>query len=445
MHRNFVMMSLMAVALCASLFLPDVAQAATVLSPHAFGSAGDIACAAAVGMVGLGPMTAAERRKGRYLRAPDGHPALTKEFTEAIEAQFAKLDDKVEDALRQAKAADAIALELAQKVDGDNRPGTSRHEESWGDQFVKSLDQLEEVGRASAQGRRASWGMEIKATVTTGAESGGPIGAAPYRDGAVMMPRRQLRVRNLIPVIGITSGAVEYPKQTTRTNNAAMVPETTIKPESAYGFTMETAVPKVIAHWVPASKQALEDGPQLRGIIDTELVHGLDLKEDEQLVNGSGTGENLDGLVTNATAFNDPIDLSSPTMIDTIGVAILQGTLADFVPSGIIMHPSDWMRIRLLKDGDGKYLLGEPGAQIEPRLFGLPVVPTASMATDKFLIGDFQAAATIYDRWSTRIEVSTEHADFFVRNMVAILAERRLAQAIKQPGALIYGDFGNVT
>jgi HK97 family phage major capsid protein len=66
------------------------------------------------------------------------------------------------------------------------------------------------------------------------------------------------------------------------------------------------------------------------------------------------------------------------------------------------------------------------------------------MTIDKFLVGNFQAAATLYDRWAPRVEVSTEHADFFVRNLVAVLAEERIGTAVKQAKALTYGDFGLV-
>lgn len=280
--------------------------------------------------------------------------------------------------------------------------------------------------------------------MTTAAGSGGPVGGQAYRDGLSVMPTRPLRVRNLLPTVQISTGAVEYPKQTTRTNNANTVPETTLKPESAYGFTMQTVTPKVIAHWVPASRQILEDAPQLRGIIDTELLYGLALKEDAQLLAGDGTGENLSGLITNATPYSAPFAITGGTMIDQVGLGILQTTLADFTPTGIVMHPSDWMRIRLLKNADGEYLLGDPGAAVPPVLFGLPVVATTSMSIDKFLVGDFQRAATLYDRWTPRVEVSSEHSDFFTRNLIAILAEQRLALAIKQAGALTYGDFGNV-
>jgi HK97 family phage major capsid protein len=208
---------------------------------------------------------------------------------------------------------------------------------------------------------------------------------------------------------------------------------------------MQTVTPKVIAHWVPASRQILDDAPQLRGIIDTELLYGLGLKEEAQLLGGDGQGENLSGLITNATPYVAPFDpAGTETMLDTIALAILQNALAEEPADGIVIHPSDWMRMRLLKDGDGNYILGAPGANVPSVLFGLPVVPTQAMTVDKFLVGNFQRAATLYDRWTPRVEVSTEHADFFTRNLVAILAEERIALAVKNAAALTYGDFGNV-
>jgi HK97 family phage major capsid protein len=368
--------------------------------------------------------------------------ALTKEFTDAVEQQFSKLNKDVQDALSEAKTASIIIRDFEQKM---ARPrGSDEPAESAGQEFAAHLMELKDIASASANGRRANFSLEMKATITTAAGSGGPLSPQPYRDGLIQAPRRVLRVRGLLPVIGISTGEVQYPKQTTRTNNAAPVAEAALKPESAYGFTMQTTTPKVIAHWVPASKQVLEDAPQLSGIIDTELLYGLALREDAQILAGDGTGENLPGLITNSTAYVAPITITGSTMLDQVALAMLQVSLADFNPTGIVMHPSDWMRIRLLKNADGEYLLGAPGANVEPLLFGLPVVPTTSMPIDKFLVGDFPSAATLYDRWTPRIEVATEHADFFVRNMIAILAEERIALAIKQAGALVYGDFGNV-
>jgi HK97 family phage major capsid protein len=366
---------------------------------------------------------------------------LTKEFTDAVEAQFGKLNADVQEALRKAGTAESILHELEQKMDRRGSGGGNQTD-TWGQQFVDS-DGVKAM--AEERSRPARFRMDVKTTITTSSTSAGPLTPGAYRDGVVSLPKRDLRVRDVLPVVQISTGAVEYPKQTVRTNSAAMAAEGATKPESAYGWEMETVTPKVIAHWVPASVQILSDAPQLRDTIDTELRYGLALKEDEQLLSGSGSGENLTGLIPNSTAYSAPITIPGDTMPDQIGLALLQVSLAGFVPSAIIMNDADWLRILLSKDAAGGYLIGDPQGTTQKVLFGIPVVTTTSMAVDKFLVGDFPRAATLYDRWSPRVEVSTEHADFFVKNLVAIRAEQRLALAIKNELALVYGDFGNVS
>lgn len=367
--------------------------------------------------------------------------ALTKEFTDTVEKQLGLLSADVKKALEEAGFAQAVARDLEQKA-ARPRGGDGFESKSWGEQFVES-DGLKAFSDEASRPRR--FRMDVKTTITTGSTSGGPVVPAAYRDTFLPMPQRRLRVRDLLPVVSVSTGSIEYPKQTLRTNAANTVAEVAAKPESAYGFTMQTVTPKVIAHWIPASRQILEDAPQLRDIIDTELRYGLDLKEDAQILAGDGIGENLSGLITNATAYSAPFDpAGTENEMDKVALALLQTTLADFIPNGIVMHPSDWMRIRLLKDADGNYLLGPPGAAVPPVLFGIPVVETTSISVDKVLVGDFQRAATLYDRWSPRVEVSTEHDDFFTRNLVAILCEERIALATKNALALTYADLGNV-
>jgi len=136
--------------------------------------------------------------------------------------------------------------------------------------------------------------------------------------------------------------------------------------------------------------------------------------------------------------------LPNKDMIDVIGAAILQVSLANFTPDAIIMHPSDWMRARLLRDADGNYILGRPQAVVEPNLFGVPVIPTQAMPSQKFLVGSFANAATLYDRWSPRVEMGYVNDDF-TRNLVTIRAEERIALAVKQPDAMSFGDFAVAT
>jgi HK97 family phage major capsid protein len=387
----------------------------------------------------LSASTKAILAAGRHLQTKDaGDPfeMLTKKFGDLTDETLKRIGKTDE----QLAEVSEVLNSMGQKMARGGGDGTAAPQ-TWGEQFTGATELKNFASDAGS--RPGRFRLQMKTTLTSDGASGGAMGVAT-RDMATMMPKRRLTVRNLLPVVQVSSNAVEYAKQTARPTGAATVAEGAVKPESAMTFNLQTVNTQVIAHWIPASRQILDDVPQMRDVIDVELRYGLALAEETQLLNGNGTGSNLFGMIPAATAFADPLALATPNMIDMIGVGILQNALAEFPADGIVLHPADWMRMRLLKDGDGKYILGYPQTAIEPRLFGLPVVATQAMAVDKFLIGNFQSAATLYDRWDARVEVSTEHADFFTRNLVAVLAEERLALAIKQNAALTYGDFGNV-
>lgn len=388
----------------------------------------------------LTPSARAILAAGAHLRRKDaGDPfeVLTKKFGDHADATIRRIAEADQ---RIAETGERLAY-LEQKTEAGRYAGGPVRPQSWGEQFTGDHGLKAFAEEAS---RPSRFRLQMKDAITTGATSGGSLDV-PARDAATsLLPKRRMTIRDLLTVLRVSSGSVEYVNQTARPANAAAVAEGAAKPESGAAFELRTVTTKVIAHWLPASRQILEDAPQLQGTIDVELRYGLALAEENQLLNGDGLGPNLHGLIPQATPFADPLGLADPNMIDTIGAAVLQSALAEFPADGIVVHPADWMRMRLLKDIDGKYLLGDPQSAVVPSLFGLPVVPTQGMTVDKFLVGSFAQAGTLYDRWEARVEVSTEHADFFTRNLVAVLAEERLGLAVKQPGALTFGDFGNV-
>tara|TARA_R100000935_G_scaffold56039_1_gene86800 strand:- start:152 stop:1303 length:1152 start_codon:yes stop_codon:yes gene_type:complete len=326
-------------------------------------------------------------------------------------------------------------LAIEQRLSRGAMMGGEPVPETWGAEFIaKHTGDLTTLG----QSNRGAVGMQVKA-IGSGATSAGPLGE-PTRGMPSMMPVQRVTVRDLLNVVQVSSGAVEYAAQTARAMGAGMVAEGDLKPESNIAFELRNVTTKTVAHWVKASRQILDDAPQLRDVIDTDLRNGLAVQEEYQLLTGDGTDQNLTGLIPAATAFVDPLALTTPNQIDTIGAAILQTALADFPATGIVLHPADWARIRLLKDADGRYILGDPQATVAPNLFGLRIAMTKAQAAGTFLVGDFASAATLYDRWQPRVEVGYVDQDF-TRNMVTLLAEMRLALAIRQPGALVTGAF----
>lgn len=279
--------------------------------------------------------------------------------------------------------------------------------------------------------------------VTSDAASAGDL-AVPQRDQIVTMPKRRILIRDLLDRIKTETGVVETPIQQTRVNNAAVVAEGALKPESSYTWELQDTKIRTIAHWVEASRQIMDDVPQLQGLIDGELRYGLDLIEETELLYGDGTGEHLLGLVPGATAYASPFEMEEMTMIDQIGLAFLQAALTDEEPDGVVLHPSDWFRLLLTKDTTGSYILGNPQGNNRSTLFGKPVVETKAILMDKFLVGPFKRGAAYYDRMQTEVRISDQDRDNFVRNKLTIRAEKRCGLGKKRPASFIYGNFGNV-
>lgn len=340
----------------------------------------------------------------------------------------------------------ASAEQILAKVNagsGEDAPQT------FGEQFVNSEDWKAFSGKATPRGRVDMQFNAAITTVTTDTDgAAGDLTTADRRPGVITIPERRMTVRDLITPGRTDSGLIEYVQETGFTNMAAAVAEGAAKPESSLKYDLVSTTAKVIAHYVKASRQILSDAPQLMSLIDGRLRYGLAYVEENQILNGDGTGQNLLGIVPQATAYAVPSGVTAPTgatkLIDMLRVAMLQAVLAEYPATGHVLNPIDWAKIEMAKDAEGRYLIGQPQGRIGATLWNLPVVETQAMAVDKFLTGAFKLGAQVFDRWLARVEVATENEDDFVKNMVTVLAEERLALAVYRPEAFVYGDFGDV-
>lgn len=261
------------------------------------------------------------------------------------------------------------------------------------------------------------------------------------RQAIVPAPTRQLVVRDLFTPGTTTSNAIEYPVETSNpaTSGAAVVSEGTRKPQTNLTFDLKSVPVRTIAHYSKASRQILDDAPMLQSYIDGRLRFGLGYVEENELLYGDGTGQHIYGVVPQATAYAAAFTPTSPQNIDTLRLASLQATLALYPATGYVLHPTDWAKIELTKDGQQRYIVGDPQNQIAPRLWNLPVVATQAMLVGHFLTGAFRLGAQIFDRMSIEVLVSTENEDDFVRNFITLRAEERLALAVYRPQAFVYG------
>ena len=351
------------------------------------------------------------------------------------------LKEKADEALLK---MNALAEQVAQVEQKMARGGdTLETPKSYGDQFVESeAFKSWQEGGFSKNARGAD--LKVKASLTSSTtDAAGSLGAGVANTrlpGVLELPQRRMTIRNLITPGRMDGNTLEYVKEKGFTNGAGMVAEGAAKPESDMQMELVTTSAKVIAHWMKASKQILDDIPQLRSMIDQRLGYGLALKEEQQILNGDNTGQNLHGIIPQASAYAAPVALADQNPIDVLRLAMLQAALAEYAATGHVLNPIDWTMIETLKDEIGRYIIGNPQGSTAPTLWGLPVVATQAIAVNKFLTGAFQQGAQLFDRWESRIEVGYVNDDF-TKNMVTILGEERLALAVYRPEAFVYGDF----
>lgn len=331
-------------------------------------------------------------------------------------------------------------LQAAEQALADNKGGYSKQILTMGQKVVNHEDFA--AGAKRLQSGKGSMSFGVKSALTN--ESVGL--SEPTRvPGIIQRPDQRLFIRDLLNWGRTQSNSVEFVRETGFVNNANVVSENPSagKPESDLSFELDSAPVATIAHWVHASKQVLSDVSMLQAHIDGRLRYGLRLREEDQLLKGSGVGLNIDGIFTQASDYANPgVTVQSETAIDRLRIAMLQVQLAEYPADGIVLNPIEWANIELLKDTQNRYLFANPQQVAGPTLWGLPVVATQAMDQPEFLIGSFQLGAQGWDREDATVTISTEDRDNFIKNMVTILAENRVALTVYRPEAFVKGEFG---
>lgn len=266
-------------------------------------------------------------------------------------------------------------------------------------------------------------------------------------------PRQDLVIRDLIPTTPVDGQSYSYFLEKLHTRGAGMVAEGAAKPSSDVTFEQKTDNVKKIAVWMPVTDEALDDIPQLYSYIQELLRYDLKLKEEGQILKGDGQGNNLNGIMTQASAFNAALGQAGDTAIDTVRRAIYQvRKQSKRGADAIVMTDLDWMNIELLKDADSRYLFANLQGMVTPVLWGRPVVVSDSMdegvpaaggvaATGgEFVVGSFAQGARLYDRMAFTVKVGWINDDF-VKNQRVLLVEERLGLAVRRPYAFVKGRF----
>ena len=287
---------------------------------------------------------------------------------------------------------------------------------------------------------KAAGTMALSTNVT------GQIPQAERETGITRIVRRNPFILELVNVGSIMSNVWEWVEQKNADGGAAMTAEGAAKSQADFDLVLASATVKKVTAYIKVTKEMLDDVALMRSEIDQELTELINLKIDEQLLSGAGSGNNLTGIITNATAWAAgafALSIPTPTKWDVLRTAINQVRVNLFEPTYIVMHPTDVTSMELSKDSTGQYIM-PPFAAVDGSIVsGIRVVANTGVTIDKFLVGDFNKAGVRF-REGLTINVGYENDDF-TKNLVTILAEARLVQRVKSNhyGAFVYGDFSD--
>jgi len=392
--------------------------------------------------------------KNDVMQAIEAQREMWKQHYEELKALGAPAKPALEKAERALRRLDE--LEAAQQR--NIAPNTVAETRSIGEVIIENDAFKEFAGHVRSDGHIRGISLEVpvktffpgdfKTTITSSAVGSSTPGIlVPARVPGIVKPGvRRNRMRDLIPRFTTSNNAVEFVKENVFTSNASPQVEASAKEESALTFTIDYENVRTIAHWIPASRQILDDFQGLQAYINQRLIDGLMDEEDKQILSGDATGQNLSGLTNEATAYDSSTyGQTNDTKIDKVARMIEQIEAANLTATGVVMHPTDWRLIQTLKTeeraaGTGRYLLGGPQGVAEPTLWGLPVATTTAMTAGTALVGAFATHVALWDRQQAQVVISTEHSDYFTKNLVAIRAEERLALTTYRSDAVIYAS-----
>jgi HK97 family phage major capsid protein len=339
--------------------------------------------------------------------------------------------------------------QLNDSGDPASAPQQAEVAKSLGEQFTESKGFQAAVGSDVRSSKFTTGGIEAKATLTGGAGGLGLL-QPTYQPGVLPLLFQRLTVADLMPNGTVSGNSLIYMKESAVTNAAATVAEGGLKPASDINYTQVTETFKKIANTLKISDEMLQDVPYVQGQVNNRLVFFVQQKEEQQLLNGAGTGSELTGLLTRSgltAAQAKGTDIG----IDAIYKDIIKIRVGAFVdPSAIVMHPTDWQNIRLGKDSNGQYYAGGPftgaygngAGNMNDRsvlggggdsLWGLPVVVTTAATAGTAIVGAFNTCAEVFRKGGITVEATNSNENDFLNNLIAIRAEERLALAVYRP------------
>ena len=387
------------------------------------------------------------------------------ELKEQVKAGLAKISEQIAEV--EAKQAEEIknigssheetaaqmkgllerADQLKERLDTLEKAGNRKETTSFKSELSAQIaEHQSELRELKNNGR--SFRMELKVAndpMTTGNTFTNEVIASDYLPGVYFDPERPTHVRQFLSQASTTSDNVRFVRETAYTDGTDVQTEGSAKGISDFSLQAYDAPVRTIASYLRISRQMLDDTAFLTSYINQRLPKKLFIDEDDQILYGDGTGENLNGLTNQAQAWAQITGMDIVGKFDRVvnGISQVRTDNGEYNATAVMLNPEDFYIMLVEKDSENRYYFPESvrfGGQ-PPRIAGVPVITNTAITAGDFLIGDFNLGATLALREGVSLQFFEQDQDNVIKNLVTVRVEERLALPIHNPNAFVYGDF----
>lgn len=326
---------------------------------------------------------------------------------------------------------------------GDEQPA-----KSLGEHFVKS------IGEAGLGQLKTGSNVTVAASEFTGAKAASDahvVGSVftPYNtdfDRTVINTYRRPVVSDVLGTGTISGTQVTYLVEGAVEGGFATVAEGGKKPQFHIGDpTTRTDGLKKIAGILKFTDEMVEDVPWWVSEINNRGLYLLQLAEENQLLNGTGTGNNVLGLLNRSGIQTETAAAVADNADALFRASTKVQTATGLSADALLINPIDYQALRLSKDANGQYFgggffagqYGNGGIVSQPPVWGLNTVVTAAVAAGTAVVGALKVATTVYRKGGVRVESTNSNVDDFENNLITTRIEERAALAVRVPAAVV--------
>lgn len=321
---------------------------------------------------------------------------------------------------------------------------SQKEDKSFKGGLIKSINDgaLESLKNGMSRSAR----FELKADMTMNADFSGEVVPADRVPGYKFDPTRAVHIRSLIPQGSTTSDVVRFVKESGYSDGSAPKAEGATLGQTDFDMAADNNTVEKIGAYLRISEEMLADTPQLTSYISNRVPAKLLAKEDDQILNGTGVSPQLSGITVDAADFDESSgaafyqSIDNANEFDVIVAALNQLALSEYSADKIILHPTDFHKILLLKDSQNRYLKDQVYAGLQPTFMGVPVILNTALAAGSFLLGNFSQGTQLWIRDNLSVEFFREDGTNVRDGFVTVRCVERVALTNYLPNSFVYGD-----